>query len=113
MAAFRLFDEIVAQDIILVTGFLSGSPQIYSRERLDREPALLHGVLAQMMRAHSESQWKSERVAATHERKRRAGRESGTPIAGRTCPAWLELSENGERYNRNEHRARIVSQIFT
>jgi DNA invertase Pin-like site-specific DNA recombinase len=113
MTAFRLFDEIIAQDITLVTGFLSGNPQIYSRERLDREPYLLHSVLGEMMRAHSESQWKSERVAEAHERKRRAGRESGTPIAGRTSPAWLELSEHAERCIVNQPRAEIVNRIFT
>jgi len=36
MAAFRLFDKIIAQDITLVTGCLSASPQIYNRERLDQ-----------------------------------------------------------------------------
>jgi DNA invertase Pin-like site-specific DNA recombinase len=113
MAAFRLFDEIIALEITLVTGFLSGSPQIYNRERLDREPHLLYAVLGEMMRAYSESQHKSERVADTHAAKRRNGRETGTPIAGRTCPAWLELSEDGGSYNVNQTRAEIVNLIFT
>jgi DNA invertase Pin-like site-specific DNA recombinase len=113
LKAFDLFRELVECGIILVTGFLTGSLQIYSRERLKREPWALHSVLGEMIRAHSESLNKSERVAASHEKKRRDGRESGTPIMGRTCPAWLDLSTDSTRYVVNEERAAIVRRMFT
>jgi DNA invertase Pin-like site-specific DNA recombinase len=113
LKAFDLFRELVECGIVLVTGFLTGSPQIYSRERLKREPWALHSVLGEMIRAHSESLNKSERVAASHEKKRRDGRENGTPIMGRTCPAWLDLSADCARYLVNEERAAIVRRIFT
>jgi DNA invertase Pin-like site-specific DNA recombinase len=108
LKAFDLFRELVQCDIILVTGFLSDRPQIYSRERLKHEPEALHSVLGEMIRAHSESLMKSKRVADSHEEKRREGRENGTPIMGRTCPAWLDLSTDGKRYLVNEERAAIV-----
>ncbi len=113
LKAFDLFRELVECGIILVTGFLTGSLQIYSRERLKREPWALHSVLGEMIRAHSESLNKSERIAASHERKRRDGRENGTPIMGRTCPAWLDLSKDSTKYLANEERTAIVRRIFT
>jgi len=85
LKAFDLFRELVECGIILVTGFLTGSPQTYSRERLKREPWALHSVLGEMIRAHSEPLNKSERVAASHDKKRRDGRENGTPIMGRSA----------------------------
>jgi len=106
LKAFDLFRELVECGIVLVTGFLTGSPQIYSRERLKREPWALHSVLGEMIRAHSESLNKSERVAASHEKKRRDGRANGTPIMGRTCPAWLDLSTDLYEVSRQRRTRR-------
>jgi len=108
LKAFDLFRELVECGIILVTGFLTGSPQTYSRERLKREPWALHSVLGEMIRAHSEPLNKSERVAASHDKKRRDGRENG-----QECPAWLDLSTDCTRYLVNEERGAIVRRIFT
>lgn len=83
-AAMGAVRELCDLNIIIVTADM----QVYSRERLARDPGagfILQGVL---LRAHEESKTKSERVRAARERNREALRSGGGRLP-RMLPGWL------------------------
>jgi DNA invertase Pin-like site-specific DNA recombinase len=112
LKAFDLFREIIEHEITLVTGFASGSPQSYNKERLKREHWLLHVVLGEMSRAHSESQHKSERQLESYVAKRRLAREKKFPMTAQ-CPHWIMLVGEGnqQHYELNPEKAPIIRRI--
>jgi DNA invertase Pin-like site-specific DNA recombinase len=63
--------------------------QLYDLDALNG--GLIHQLVGQMLRAHGESQHKSERVRAARENARRLARQEGKIITSR-CPAWLRVS---------------------
>jgi DNA invertase Pin-like site-specific DNA recombinase len=62
-----------------------------------------------MSRAHEESRIKSQRVGAAWANKR--ANAAKRPLTA-TCPAWLKLSEDREKYEIVEEKAEVVRSIF-
>jgi DNA invertase Pin-like site-specific DNA recombinase len=89
-----------------------------NREVLRKQPGLEHMLLAELRRGGSESAWKSQRVREAKEKRRKHGRETGAPISGESCPAWLVLKDanketgNLGHYELHPEISKIVRQIF-
>src|SRR5262245_60676193 len=62
-----------------------------NREIFRNQPGLEHMLIAEFRRSGSESGRKSELVREAKAARRRLGRETGAPITGKSCPAWLVL----------------------
>lgn len=66
----------------------------YDRDAMNN--GQIHGLIAEITRAHQESKHKSERVRAALDTKFEAARTNGTLVTAR-CPAWLRtVGPNGE-----------------
>jgi len=89
-----------------------------NREILRKNPGLEHLIVAESRRGGSESAWKSQRVSEAKAKRRKRGRETGTPISGESCPAWLVLvgadkqTGNPGHYELHPEISKIVRQIF-
>jgi DNA invertase Pin-like site-specific DNA recombinase len=83
-----------------------------NREVLRDQPGLEHMLLAELRRGSSESSWKSQRVREAKENRRKRGRETGKPITGHSCPAWLVYVADRDEYELHPDNARLVRQIF-
>jgi DNA invertase Pin-like site-specific DNA recombinase len=84
-AAMGAVRELCDLDVIIVTADM----QVYSRDRLARDPGagfVLQGVL---LRAHEEAKTKSERVRAARERNRQALRDGTRVKLPKMLPGWL------------------------
>jgi predicted nucleic acid-binding Zn-ribbon protein len=107
--SLKLFMEIIESGIILMV-----REQQYTRDIMKQERWRWQQVLSELIRAHEESLWKSERGRATNEGKREGARQHRKTFCGRRCPAWLrpiekpepgqwplyELTEQAERYKQ-------------
>jgi DNA invertase Pin-like site-specific DNA recombinase len=108
--AFDLLREIVKSGITLVT-----RSQVYSTTEFRTNPYILQQALGEMIRAHSESQRKSEMLISSHEQKRKLAREKKIPVTS-TGPFWLRLEGEGRREDQKfvpiPERVAVVNRIF-
>jgi len=83
----------------------------YDIETFKADPtALLMSVII-FMRAHEESETKSERLKAVWSQKRKKAISSKLPMTA-ACPGWLELDLENQTYKSIPDRAKIVKRIF-
>jgi DNA invertase Pin-like site-specific DNA recombinase len=96
-----------------ITLVLLGMGEIeVNREILRKQPGLEHMLLAELRRGGSESSWKSQRVREAKEARRKRSRETGKPMTGASCPAWLIYKADTDDYDLHPENSRIVRQIF-
>lgn len=100
--ALKLFEQIVNRDVALVT---LTSQRIYTRLIVNRDPGILHTVLAELASARADAESKSDYSRYGY-RKRR-----GAPT--RVCVGWLRLKADRSGYEEilPEHEA-ILLRIF-
>ncbi|MBX7482842.1 recombinase family protein [Qipengyuania qiaonensis] len=84
--------------------------KVYTQESLEGLPMDLILTILTFTRANEESATKSKRLKAAWEQKR-IELLKGKPITER-IPAWLEVSEDRQRFSVIEKRAAIVRDIF-
>lgn len=89
-----------------------------NREIVRDKPYLVDMLIREFQRGASESTWKSDRVRAAKQARRRHGQETGEPITGEQCPGWLTLVGADKRarvtghYELHPENAAIVRQIY-
>ena len=82
--SLKLFMEIIGSGVILMV-----RDQQYTREIMRRERWRWQQVLSELIRAHEEFFYKSDRGRKTNQGKREAAREKRKAFVGKRCPAWL------------------------
>lgn len=103
--SLALFLRIVGAGITIVTLY---DKRVFREDELDLDD-LFMSILS-MARAHDESVMKSERVGSAWKNKRGKA-AAGRPMTKR-APAWLNLSEDRERYEIISERAAVVCSMF-
>jgi hypothetical protein len=86
--SLKLFIEIMESGVILMV-----RDEQYTREAMRRQRWRWQQVVGELIRAHEESLWKSERGQKTNEGKREDARQRRSTFCGRRCPAWLRPIE--------------------
>ncbi|MGE5271858.1 MAG: recombinase family protein [Thiohalocapsa sp.] len=84
-SSLKLFMEIVESGVILMVRDQKFTPEI-----LDEDDWRWQQVLSELVRAHKESKWKSERLLKTYEGNRERARQHTRAMVGNRCPAWLQ-----------------------
>jgi hypothetical protein len=82
--SLRLFMEIYDSGVILMV-----RDQLYSPGEMRKKPYLWQQALGELIRAHEESQRKSERLLETYQGNRERARRGQRAMVGKRCPAWL------------------------
>lgn len=100
--------EYICDEGITVVSLLDGEKE-YTASMLDKEPMEFLLLIVGFMRAHDESQKKSERHLDNWQRKRKAALATGRAMTAQ-APAWLEV--DGNTLVINEQRAAVVREIF-
>lgn len=107
--ALEMFLKIIRLGVTLVT-LLDG--RVYSQAALKKEPLMsVLGSMVLMLRAKEESQTKSDRVGIAWEEKRSAAAIGSAKMTA-MAPSWLTLSEDRKTWHVDEHKAKVVQQIF-
>lgn len=111
--ALELFISIVRRGITIVTLI---NEQGFDQDTLNTNPSILFVSIGEMIRAHSESEHKGQRVARANENKRRLARLANTPMTA-LCPGWLKLAGDGRGYDHKlweliPEKVAIVRRIF-
>lgn len=101
--ALRRFLDLLDAGIIVVT---FGDGTVYKKST---DPMQLIMSIFHMGRAHSESEWKGNRVSAAWQNKQALARTHKTPL-GAACPQWLTF--DGSKYCIDEARAKVVERVF-
>lgn len=101
--ALRRFLDLLDADIIVVT---FGDGTVYKKST---DPMQLIMSIFHMGRAHSESEWKGNRVSAAWQNKQVLARKNKTPL-GAACPQWLYY--DGTKYCIDDARGKVVERIF-
>ncbi len=107
LEALELLARLVRSGVTIVD--LSQGGREITEKNLSSDPAVLFTVVASAIRAHDESQRKSERVGAAWRRKKEIARETKKPLTSR-CPGWLEL-RSGE-FQPIPERVKVIKRIF-
>lgn len=105
-AAHRL--EEICDEGITVVSLLDGEKE-FTASMLDKVPMEFLLLIVGFMRAHDESQKKSERHLDNWQRKRKNALATGKAMTAQ-CPAWLEVE--GDKLVINEQRAAVVREIY-
>lgn len=105
--ALRVLEDIVDAGVDLVT---LNDGREYTVGSLDNDPMDLMVSILTFMRANEESATKSKRLKAVWEQKRLEVLQ-GKPITER-IPAWLQVSEDRQRFSVIDERAAVVQDIF-
>lgn len=100
------FTTIINNGIEIVTLL---DKQSFTKERLNKEPYALFGSLCVMIRANEESEIKSSRISSSWLSKRA---NIKSKILTKNCPAWLEYSDENEKFEIIEERGEVVKMIF-
>lgn len=82
----------------------------YSIDSLDDPYVLIKAILI-AQRANEESETKSRRMRAAWQKKREDAAATGKLIT-RSCPRWLTVSPDGEKFELIEEHARTINVIF-
>jgi len=104
--AFKLFASILDEGIEIVT-LVNG--QRFTEDSVNSDMSQLYMSIGEMIRAHSESKTKSDRLKDAWDRKRN---NLGARKLTSRCPAWLELSTDKKSFIPNSERFEIVERIF-
>ncbi len=102
--ALRLLQDITENGINVVTLADNKLYEAYSTDPMQ----MIYSIIV-MSRAHEESQTKSDRVAAAWKNKRD---NIETKILTKTCPAWLNVSEDRTEFILIPERVKIVQAIY-
>jgi DNA invertase Pin-like site-specific DNA recombinase len=109
--AQTLFQQLIVSGIniaVLSTG------EVYSHERLKKQPYDIMYIVAEQIRANQESARKSQLIGDAKARKKKRLSEhglEGKPYTRQT-PAWITWSEENKRYELIPDRAAIVREMF-
>jgi DNA invertase Pin-like site-specific DNA recombinase len=106
-----LFMSIINAGVAVVT-LTNG--EVYSKERLRKEPYAMFGITMELIRANQESFRKGQLVSAAKERKRArlvAADLQGRPYTRQT-PAWIKWNDGAKEYQLVPERADVIRQIF-
>jgi len=106
LQAFSQFSEILSYGIELHT---LSDQQVYTKEIVAKNGALLFISIGSMMRAHEESSIKSQRLESAWKRKRDQTSEGKTLT--RLVPGWISVDEHNKMHLIPEH-AETVRSIF-
>lgn len=106
LEALEPFLALIRAGIKVVT---LADEQCYDRERLVKEPWGLMVSLMIMMRAHDESQMKSQRCGAIWAQKQQ---NATSKKVTKRCPSWLRLSDDRTHFIVVPEMANVVRQIF-
>lgn len=109
--AMPLFMQIINAGVVLVT-LTSG--EVYSKQRLRKEPHVMFLVLNELLRSHQESFYKGQRVADAKERNRGRlvrGELTGRPYTRQT-PGWIRWSDETKAYELIPDRVAVLREIF-
>lgn len=106
--AFQLMQRIVDAGIIIVT---LHDNQKYSRESFETTGGNLLVAIFSMMRAHEESQRKSDRLSAVWQQKKKLAASKGQ-LLGQKLPGWLEYNAQKTEIRIVVDRAAVVKEIF-
>ncbi|WP_312911250.1 recombinase family protein [Stutzerimonas nitrititolerans] len=101
--ALRRFLDLLDAGIIVVT---FGDGTVYKKSP---DPMQLIMSIFHMSRAHSESEWKGNRISQAWQNKQALARSHKKPL-GAVCPQWLFF--DGEKYCVDESRANVVKRVF-
>lgn len=104
--ALNQFMRILEKGIEIIT--LSDN-QKYTQEIINTNPASLFISLSIMFRANEESEIKSKRLSSAWANKRA---NTASKVLTKTCPAWLEYSEEEQNFKIKGDRGEIVKKIF-
>lgn len=88
--------------------------EVYSHERLKRQPYDIMYIVAEQIRANQESARKSQLIGDAKARKKKRLIEhglEGKPYTHQT-PSWLKWSDEDKKYELIPERAAIVKEIF-
>jgi DNA invertase Pin-like site-specific DNA recombinase len=102
--ALALFLELINSGITIVT--LSDN-RVYAPDKTELVDLISSLVI--LSRANEESRTKSLRIASAWTSKRK--RADQVPMTS-LCPAWLQLSRDGTKYEVIEERVQVVRRIF-
>lgn len=105
MNAFRVFLEILAAEIVIVT---LGDDRIYSEESIKNNWTEIIVSLAVMSRAHEESVRKVQTLRGVWVRKRADRSRKLT----RKCPTWLKVSEDGTEWIVDWVRVGLIERML-
>jgi len=83
--------------------------QVLNREAINKDPMLLMVSVIGMMRAHDESEHKSERVGAAWAQKRKMAREKKLTSL---CPGWLRLNPDRKSFQVIPERVELIQRMF-
>lgn len=109
--AQTLFQSVIVSGInvaVLATG------EVYSHDRLKKQPYDIMYIVAEQIRANQESVRKSQLIGDAKARKKKRLIEHGAegkPYTRQT-PAWITWSEEEKRYTLIKERADIVQEMF-
>jgi len=109
--AQTLFQQLIVRGIniaVLATG------EVYSHERLKKQPYDIMYIVAEQIRANQESARKSQLIGDAKARKKKRLSEhglEGKPYTRQT-PAWITWSEEDKRYELVPERAVVVKEMF-
>lgn len=95
MDAFDRFSAITKQGVTIV--FLDMRVEV-SRDLMNRDPGRVYEVIGAMMRAHGESQRKSDLVSAAWNIRIKQAYEHGFGVKGYVGPPWCKLDKATNRY---------------
>lgn len=107
LATVPLLQSIVDAGIIIVT---LHDNQVYSRDTLETNGGTLLFAIVSMMRAHEESQIKSDRLSAVWKQKKQDAREG--QVLGQKLPAWLKYDDQKMEIEVRPERVAVVQEIF-
>jgi DNA invertase Pin-like site-specific DNA recombinase len=105
-SALRLFQNIVAKGIVIVT--LSDG-QVYSTESINQNWTQLIVALAVMSRANEEIKLKTERIRDGWSKKKEKALAGGAILTAKG-PSWLKLVDG--KWVLNKEKVKAVKQVF-
>lgn len=104
--ALSQFINILEKGVEIVT---LADNQKYTQESINQNAGSMFVSLGIMFRANEESETKSKRLKAAWSNKRA---NIDSKVLTRTCPAWLEYSEETGKFEFVEDREKVVKLIF-
>ena len=104
--AVRLLEDICEAGVKVVT---LADRKVYDEQSLDEDPLAFMYAFLVAMRAHEESEIKSQRLKAAWKNKRLNA--SIKPLTSR-CPAWLKLDKDVGKFEVIPDKAVIIREIF-
>jgi hypothetical protein len=108
LTAFNLFTNLLKAGLDLVTLV---DRQWYSRDTINENMGQLFLSVGALWSAHNYSALLAGRVGTAWAQKQKLAREQKKPMT-KNCPAWLRMSDDGQRYETIPERVRIVRLMF-